>query len=79
MAEAFRMPDGKTTCSVDRYIKAWNALTAPAVEQLGLLVIGFDPHVSFHCKRNPQAAVQMPVWLLKRINDALRKEVGGAV
>ena len=77
MREEFHLPDGKTTRSVDRYIKAWRALTAPAVEQLGLVVIGFDPHVSFCCKSNPQATVQIPVWLLKRINDVLRKEVGG--
>ena len=76
MTEVFRMPDGKTTSSAGRYIKAWNALTAPAVEQLGLVVIGFDPHVSFCCKSNPQATVQIPVWLLKRINDVLRKEAG---
>ena len=68
--EEYRLPNGKTTKSVNKMIKAWRDLAKPIEEATGATVRGFDPGISFnfdyHC-------IQLPIGFVEALNKALKK------
>jgi hypothetical protein len=47
MREVFRLPNGKTTVSVRRYIRAWRDVARPIERLTNSKLFGFDPDLSF--------------------------------
>ena len=75
MKEYERLPDGSSTCSDRRYVREWRKFARLAVRHLGVHTHGYGAdHVSFvdalEPKKHP-SIVQIPCWLLARINAAL--------
>lgn len=74
MSELYRTPDGKTTTSVKRYLKEWNALKKPLEKALDLESIGFDPGFLMRPKGGGNS-VEIPTWMAKRIVALVRSNV----
>jgi hypothetical protein len=47
MKETFRLPNGKTTVSIRRYVKAWKDLAKPIEGLTNSKMWGFDPDLAF--------------------------------
>jgi len=71
--ELRRLPDGKTTQSLAIYLKKWKAIYQPIEEAYGLRLIGFDPGLLFADADHPQSAIDIPLWLAKRMVEVARE------
>ncbi len=66
----YNLPDGTTTKSSRKYIKAWRDLAAPIMKVTGMQIMGFDPGVLFSYEG--KTSLDLPVWFLKLINEKLK-------
>jgi len=66
-----RLPDNTETESGEEYVEAWQVLARPIKEYFGFESMAFDPDYQFY---NPdkQASVDMPVWLVKMLNQVIK-------
>jgi hypothetical protein len=73
MTDRFRLPDGTYTSDVDSWSTEWDKLSKP-FEALGFRMVAFDPGIVFCDARDEGLpACEMPLYVAKRIIEALGK------
>ncbi len=68
---SYRLPDGRYTLSVARYIREWNKLTKPFAKTFGLRIIGFDPGVLMTTDEGGYSSMQVPLSVLRTFNETV--------
>jgi len=73
MTNKLRLPDGSYTLDVDHFSAEWDKLSKP-FEALGLRMVAFDPGIVLcDAKDAGLTACEMPLYVAKRIIEALDK------
>lgn len=72
MTNYYTTPDGRSTTSIKRYLKEWNALKEPLERELDLVCIGFNPGLLMRPKLGGQS-IDISVWFAKRLVELLEK------
>lgn len=72
MTNYYTTPDEKSTTSIKRYLKEWDALKEPLEREFDLVCIGFDPGLLMRPKLGGKA-IDIPVWFAKRLVKLLEK------
>ncbi len=68
-----RLPDGTWTKDVDLFTAEWDKLRKP-FEDLGFVVIGFDPGIALRDANNWDSSFVLPIWAAKRIIETMRTD-----
>lgn len=66
---SYRLPNGRYTLSVTRYLREWRALTRPFAKTFGLRIIGFDPGVLMTTGEGGYCSMSVPLSVLRTFND----------
>lgn len=66
MNRQYRLPTGKTTSSVTRYLREWSKTTKAVARKLDACVYAYDPGVCV-CLPDGSGAVTLPLWVVKKI------------
>lgn len=67
----YKLPDGRVTASLRRYLREWHMLSRPIEKALALHTIGFDPGLTM--RNSGREIVEMPLWFAQRLAEALEK------
>ncbi len=65
------MEHGTRTTDVDLFTSEWDKLRKP-FEDLGFVVIGFDPGIALRDANNWDSSFDLPIWAAKRIIGAIQ-------
>jgi Uma2 family endonuclease len=72
--EHFRLPNGKSTTDVDKYIRAYRKLAKPFCEATGFVLHGFDPDIQLINPNNKQHSFTLNAVVAQKIVDYFTKK-----
>lgn len=61
-----KLPDGTLTNDFTHYLHQWEEVVRP-LKDLGFVVIGFDPGISFYDRATGTGSFELPVYAARRI------------